>query len=73
VVNLHDGARLGVIEEPELIIDPESGNLESLLIPQQRGMFSLFKEGQAFVIPWEAIVKIGAEIIIVDLPLNEEN
>jgi YlmC/YmxH family sporulation protein len=72
VVNLHDGGHLGVIEETELIINPEDGSLESLLLPEQRGVFDFFKGDNDLVIPWDSIVKIGPEIIIVDLPLDEE-
>ena len=63
---------LGLAHQRLSIIDPETGNLESLLIPETGGMFNLFQGEEALVIPWESIIKIGDEIIIVDLVLQED-
>ncbi|GAB6137596.1 YlmC/YmxH family sporulation protein [Halanaerobaculum tunisiense] len=67
VINLHNGERLGLINETELVFDSKTGALESILLPIQRGFFS---RGEELEVPWDAIVKIGTEIIIVDLPLE---
>lgn len=67
IVNLHDGSRLGLISESDLIINKKTGRIHSLLIPENRGFFNLFSNNSLTEIPWEAIKKIGNDMIIIDL------
>jgi YlmC/YmxH family sporulation protein len=67
VINLSDGARLGVIEECEFYFDSQTGKIQALLLPNRNGMFHLFSDHRTSSIPWNAIKRIGTEIIIVDL------
>lgn len=66
IINLQDGGKLGVIGETDLVISPETGQLESIIIPSRASLFGK-RDGQNMVIPWQAIKKIGAEVIIVDM------
>ena len=66
IINLQDGGKLGVIGESDLIVSPETGALESIVIPGRSSFFHR-KEDRSLVIPWRTIKKIGAEVIIVDL------
>ena len=65
IINIHDGGRLGMVRETELIFDGQTGNVQSIVFPNQGSLFSLFGQ-QNLIIPWEAIVKIGVEVIIVN-------
>ncbi|ACX52743.1 sporulation protein, YlmC/YmxH family [Ammonifex degensii KC4] len=67
VVNLHDGARLGVIGETDICFDAETGQLQSIILPQRQNFFTLWFDRQELVIPWEAVKKIGVEVVVVDL------
>jgi YlmC/YmxH family sporulation protein len=67
VINLGDGARLGVIDECELTFDSKSGLLEAMLLPYRNGVFDFLGENKLSTIPWAAIRQIGDEVIIVDL------
>ncbi len=67
IINMHDGGRLGVVAETDLVAHSESGELESIIVPNRGNFFSLFKDEKFLVIPWQAIKKIGSEVIIVDL------
>lgn len=67
VINLGDGSRLGIIDECELTFDSKSGRINNLLVPNQNGLMSFFSENRTATIPWQAIKRIGDEIIIVDL------
>ncbi len=67
IINMHDGGRLGVVAETDLVAHPESGELESIVVPNRGNFFSLFKDEKYLVIPWQSIKKIGSEVIIVDL------
>ncbi|NLZ93811.1 MAG: YlmC/YmxH family sporulation protein [Firmicutes bacterium] len=65
VVNVVDGRRLGVIYDLDL--DLENGRIAAIIIPGQSRLFNLFGGAQDYVIPWEKIVKIGVDTILVEL------
>lgn len=67
VINLVDGARLGVIGEADMMIDVRSGEIQSIILPRKNNFFSLWVERQHMIIPWHAVKKIGNEVIIVEL------
>lgn len=67
VINLSDGARLGIISECELTFDHKSGHIHTLLLPPHNTLLSFFSENKMAIIPWKAIKRIGEEVIIVDL------
>ena len=67
VINIGDGARLGVIEECDIGFDARTGRIESLLLPGRGGFLQLFGEYRGAVIPWQSIRRIGDEVIITDL------
>ncbi|KPV45326.1 YlmC/YmxH family sporulation protein [Alicyclobacillus ferrooxydans] len=70
VVSVGDGKRLGSIGDLE--IDTDSGLISALVIPSQGRFFGMIGSGQDYVIPWNQIVKIGTDVILVDLrPLRE--
>lgn len=67
VINLGDGARLGVIDDCELTFDVASGRITELVLPERSRLFSFFGDGRGSSIPWTAVKRIGDEVIIVDL------
>ncbi|MGI6092344.1 MAG: YlmC/YmxH family sporulation protein [Veillonellaceae bacterium] len=67
VINLGDGARLGVIDDCELTVDARTGRIHSLVLPRRGGLFSILGDSRASAIPWRSIRRIGDDIIIVDL------
>lgn len=70
VVNIGDGKRLGTIGD--LDIDTDSGLVRAVIIPVQGRFFGMIGGGQDYVVPWNQIVKIGSDVILVDLrPTNE--
>ena len=52
VINLGDGARLGVIGECEVAFDEESGLVVTLEVPSRGGLFGLWGEGRLASIAW---------------------
>jgi YlmC/YmxH family sporulation protein len=64
VVNIHDGKKLGHVNDLEL--DLERGRVEAIVVPASTKVFSLFG-GEEYVIPWRNIVKIGSDVILVRL------
>lgn len=67
IVNLYDGARLGVIGESDLTIDATTGQVHSIILPRRQSLLNLWVERPQLVIPWEAVKKIGSEVIVVEL------
>lgn len=65
IINIYDGTRLGMISNSDLLFDEHTGAIEALFLPG-RGL-SLMPERQQLVIPWEAIKKIGLEVIIIEV------
>lgn len=66
VINTVDGRRLGIISD--LDVDLNAGRVTGLIIPGQARMLGLFgREGDVYI-PWEKIIKIGSDVILVELP-----
>lgn len=68
IVNLNNGARLGVIADSDMLIDEKSGKIISLLVPERRFSFKMLGlESSGLEIPWTSIRKIGYDMIIIEL------
>ena len=66
VINIRDGARLGLIDDVE--VNLEKGRIESLILPGNAGLFSLFSNKSSdYVISWKNIIRIGNDVILVDI------
>jgi len=67
IVNVYDGGILGTVGDSDLVIDPFSGEIESIILPNKSSIFNLWFQKQQLVIPWESVKKVGSEVIVVDL------
>ena len=67
IININDGARLGVVGETDLAVDVESGEIQSIILPRKGNILNFWTDKQELVIPWAAVKKIGLEAIIVTL------
>jgi YlmC/YmxH family sporulation protein len=70
VINIVDGRKLGTIGDLE--IDLETGFVRALIIPPEGKFFGLFSKGDEVVIAWDQIVKIGSDVVLVDLRLAND-
>lgn len=64
VINLCDGRRLGCV--CDAIMDC-CGKIEALIVPGQNGVIPFLKGGKECVIPWCRIIRIGDDVILVDV------
>ena len=64
VINIRDGRKLGYVDDAEL--ETVGGNIISLIIPGPGKFFGLFGRGEAYVVAWKDIEKIGDDIILVN-------
>ena len=64
VVCIRDGARLGYVADVEVEV-PE-GQVCAIVVPGKCRFFGLLGRAEDFVIPWNAIRRVGDDIILVD-------
>ncbi len=65
VINVVDGRRLGNIVD--LDIDMQSGQINELVLSGGGRGFSIFAKREDISVPWDRIVKIGVDVILVDM------
>ncbi|GAE33868.1 YlmC/YmxH family sporulation protein [Halalkalibacter akibai] len=67
IVNMENGKRLGQLTD--LDINLSTGTIEALVINASGKMMGLFgKESEEIVIPWKNIIRIGSDVILVEVP-----
>lgn len=70
IINLHDGAKLGLIGDADLAISA-NGHIEAIILTSRSGFTGFWggseREREHLMIPWQVVKKIGSEVIIVDL------
>lgn len=72
VINIRDGTRLGLIEDVEVNLD--KGRIEALIVPGNGGLLNLFtNKNSDHVISWKNIIRIGSDVILVDINENLKN
>ena len=65
VVNVRDGRRLG---RPIDLVINEMAVVEALVVPVNGGFLNLLKqEKEGCLVPWGNIVRIGDDVILIDL------
>ncbi len=64
LVDLMAGERIGVVGQADLLIDPETGKVVSLLLPLHSSWFS--KKQGVLEISWSMIRKVGPEMVIIE-------
>lgn len=70
VINVLDGKKLGNIIDIDL--DMEKGKVMAFMLPGQVKGWSIFSKREEIVVPWEKIVRIGRDVILVEVPSFSE-
>ncbi len=70
VINISTGQRLGFVSDVEM--DAVSGSVSAFVVPGPYRWFGLFGRGEDRVLPWEQIVRIGEDIILVSEDEREQ-
>lgn len=65
VIDVVTAERLGYIYDVD--VDFETGRINSIIIPNRGGVWGMFSKKRDYVIPWDRIVAIGREIVLVRL------
>ncbi|MDR2530087.1 MAG: YlmC/YmxH family sporulation protein [Oscillospiraceae bacterium] len=69
VINICDGQRLGYVED--VLFGIPDGRVVALIVPGPARFFGLFGREDDYMIPWDRIMRIGEDIIIVEI--SEQN
>lgn len=64
VVNVVDGSKLGKVSDLE--IDTSTGKIISVLVQPSLRFSGFFSNNNTVTIPWNQIIKIGGEVVIVN-------
>jgi YlmC/YmxH family sporulation protein len=70
VVNVANGKKLGNIGDID--INLATGQIESIIILGAGKVFGLFGRAEETIIPWDHIVKVGTDVILVRLHEDEQ-
>lgn len=65
VVNVVNGSKMGKIID--LIVDSNGKSVLGLVVP---GIRKIFKSNEDIFIPWDRIVKIGSDTILINLEIS---
>ena len=69
IINIADGKCLGSMKDIEL--DLEEGRIRAIVVPGGTGLWGLLPNRDELLIPWEKVVRIGIDVVLVDLPPAE--
>lgn len=64
VINVCDASRLGYVYDVE--INFETGNIDAIIVPGRPKILGVIGKKEDYVIPWENIVKVGEDIVLVE-------
>ena len=64
IIDIRSGSRYGYVGDLE--IDLESGKVNALVVPGRLRLFGLLGRERERVFPWEAVRRIGEDIILVE-------
>ena len=67
MVNIFDGMRMGTVGDSDMLVDSATGRIVSIILPNRGNVLNFWADGKKLVIPWEAVKKVGREVIVVDL------
>lgn len=73
IINIADGARLGVIGESDLSVDIDTGQIMYVILPRRTNILNFWVDKQQMQIPWDMVRKIGNEVIIVEIDQGNLN
>lgn len=66
IIDLDNGERMGMLGQSDLVIHSDSGKIDSIILPGS-SFLGWGKKKNDVIIPWNAIRKVGPDMIIVEL------
>lgn len=69
VINIGNGSRIGIIYDFK--VDLENGVVTAIVIPGPGKILGVFGKDNDLVVDWNNIVRIGTDIILIDIDEEE--
>ena len=69
VICISDGRRLGFISD--VVVEVPDGKLCAIVVPGPGRLLGVLGRHEDFLIPWDCIRRIGPDIVLVDIKLEE--
>ena len=69
VICVNDGRRLGFVTD--VLVEVPEGCVTAIVVPGPCRFFGFFGRRDDFVIPWNCVRRIGPDIILVDIKVDE--
>lgn len=66
IVNIADGKCLGNIKDIELNV--REGTIQALVLPATGGFLAMLQNQGELLIPWQKVVRIGVDVVLIDMP-----
>ena len=66
IINTYDGSRLGLLGDSDLSINQRTGKIVSLVVVK-RGLLGMARGSTEITLSWQAVKKIGQDMIIIDV------
>ena len=66
MIDLENGERMGALGQADMLINPENGEIESIVLSGS-SFLGLGRKKEQVTIPWSAIRKVGPDMIIVEM------
>lgn len=67
LVDMQNGEKIGQLGHADLWIDVETGKIVHLILPAGTGLLGFAKKQEEQSVPWSAIRKVGADMILIEL------
>lgn len=71
VINVSNCVCLGNVADLE--IDECNGCIRGLIVPEPGHIFCIFGPANEYYVPWNKVVRIGPDIILVDICTKDSN
>ncbi len=71
VINIRDGSKIGLINDIE--VDLDKGIVKAIVIPGPGKILGFIGKDNDLVIYWNNIVKIGTDVILIDLKPDNDS
>jgi len=69
VINTTDGARYGFVSDLDFC--DKEGKILAIIVPGPGRVLGVFGRDQEYRVPWDKIIKIGEDIVLVDCDTNK--
>jgi YlmC/YmxH family sporulation protein len=69
MIDVENGQRMGVLGQADMLIHPETGEIE-LIVLSGSSFLGLGRKKEQVTIAWNAIRKVGPDMIIVEMKEN---